>query len=102
MYVKVSGMFCTDPKWNQTSLESVVKPVLEIFGIDRYVSGGGVVCESRCTLVIYSNISFWGTLLCPHSVYLSIIIPLSIEFVNVEREIVGVTVLHFTEHFLKL
>ena len=48
MYVKVSGMFSTDPKWNQTSLESVVKPVLEIFGIDRYVTGGGVVCESGC------------------------------------------------------
>ena len=82
-------MLGIDPKWNQTSLESVVKPVLEIFGIHRYVSGGGgVVCESGCIC----KIKFWETLLCPHSVYLSIMIPLSIEFDNVERETVGVTV----------
>ena len=35
VYAKVSGMFFTDPKWNQQSIEDVVKPVLEIFGIDR-------------------------------------------------------------------
>ncbi|XP_064404857.1 uncharacterized protein y4mH-like isoform X1 [Halichondria panicea] len=37
VYAKVSGMFFTDPKWNQQSIEDVVKPVLEIFGIDRCV-----------------------------------------------------------------
>ncbi len=37
VYAKVSGMFHTDPKWNQQSFEEVVKPVLEIFGIDRYI-----------------------------------------------------------------
>ncbi len=35
VYAKVSGMFATDPKWSQQSIEDVVKPVLEIFGIDR-------------------------------------------------------------------
>ncbi len=35
VYAKVSGMFFTDSKWNQQSIEDVVKPVLEIFGIDR-------------------------------------------------------------------
>ena len=35
VYAKVSGMFFTDPKWNQQSIEDVVKPVLEIFGINR-------------------------------------------------------------------
>ena len=37
VYAKVSGMFATDPKWDQQSVEDVVKPVLEIFGIDRLV-----------------------------------------------------------------
>ena len=36
-YAKVSGMFATDPKWDQQSVEDAVKPVLEIFGIDRLV-----------------------------------------------------------------
>ncbi len=35
VYAKVSGMFHTDPNWNQKSFEEVAKPVLEIFGIDR-------------------------------------------------------------------
>ena len=37
VYCKVSGMFATDPKWDQRSVETVVKPCLEIFGMDRYV-----------------------------------------------------------------
>ena len=37
VYAKVSGVLFIDPKFNQTTLEGVVKPVLEIFGIDRYV-----------------------------------------------------------------
>ena len=37
MYCKASGMFATDPKWDQKSVESVVKPVLEVFGFDRSV-----------------------------------------------------------------
>ena len=37
VYCKVSGLFHTDPKWDQKSVESVVKPVLETFGIDRYL-----------------------------------------------------------------
>ncbi len=35
VYAKVSGIFATDPKWNQQSIEDVVKQVLEVFGIDR-------------------------------------------------------------------
>ena len=29
-------MFATDPTWDQDSVTSVVKPCLEIFGVDRY------------------------------------------------------------------
>ena len=35
VYCKASGMFYTDPKWDQASVNSVVNPVLEIFGFDR-------------------------------------------------------------------
>ena len=35
VYCKVSGMFATDPQWDQKSVETVVKPCLEIFGMDR-------------------------------------------------------------------
>ena len=35
VYCKVSGVFCTDSNWNQTSVEGVVKPCLDIFGIER-------------------------------------------------------------------
>lgn len=37
VYCKVSGMFFTNPSWDQDSVTSVVKPCLEIFGMDRCV-----------------------------------------------------------------
>ena len=38
VYCKVSGMFATDPNWDQKSVETVAKPCLELFGMDRYLS----------------------------------------------------------------
>ena len=35
VYCKASGMFATDPKWDQKSVDTVVKPLFEIFGFDR-------------------------------------------------------------------
>lgn len=35
VYCKVSGMFATDPKWDKRSVETVAKPCLELFGMDR-------------------------------------------------------------------
>lgn len=37
VYCKASGMFATDPKWDQKSVDMVVKPLFEIFGCDRSV-----------------------------------------------------------------
>jgi len=37
VYCKVSGMFATNPQWTQDAVAGVVKPVLDIFSIDRCV-----------------------------------------------------------------
>jgi predicted TIM-barrel fold metal-dependent hydrolase len=38
VYCKASGMFATNPKWDQESVKTVVKPLFEIFGSDRSVT----------------------------------------------------------------
>ncbi len=35
VYCKASGMFLTDPKWDQKSVDMVVKPLFEMFGFNR-------------------------------------------------------------------
>ena len=35
VYCKVSGMFATDPQWDQDSVATVVQPCLDLFGMDR-------------------------------------------------------------------
>ena len=58
-------MFATDPKWDQKSVESVVKPVLEIFGIDRYVRTYvcGIIHDIGQQLYTFLNYSYAGVYL---------------------------------------
>jgi len=37
VYCKASGigMFAVDPKWDRATLDSIVKPLIDMFGVDR-------------------------------------------------------------------
>ena len=37
VYCKASGMFAMNTKWSQDSVDMLVKPLMEYFGIDRYI-----------------------------------------------------------------
>ena len=56
VYCKASGMFATDPKWDQESINTVVRPLFDIFGFDR----SAILVGGRATAIT--------PLICCHSV----------------------------------
>ena len=62
VYCKASRMFATDPKWDQASVDMVVKPQFEYFGCDRLVCYIVIVvfCCLFCTKAYQLVLSFWN------------------------------------------